>query len=52
MSPSKSIFIRLEAVTVEADDCDPTTAIATIGYQLVATRQRERVTLTFTLTPS
>jgi len=44
--------IRLEAVTVEADVREPSTAVATIEYQLVATRQRERVSLTLMLTPS
>lgn len=41
--------IRLEAVTVESDARDASTAIATIEYRLVATRQRERVSLTVTL---
>jgi hypothetical protein len=41
--------IRVEAVTVEADVRDPSAAIATIEYRLVATRQRERVSLTVTL---
>ena len=43
--------IRLEAVTVEADARDPSAAIATIEYRLVATQQRERVSLTVTLGP-
>lgn len=41
--------IRVEAVTVETDDRDPSAAIATIEYRLVATQQRERVSLTVTL---
>lgn len=41
--------IRVEAVTVEADNRDPSAAIATIEYRLVATQQRERVSLTVTL---
>ncbi len=41
--------IRVEAVTVEADARDPSVAVATIEYRLVATRQRERVSLAVTL---
>lgn len=41
--------IRVEAVNVETDDRDPSAAIATIEYRLVATQQRERVSLTVTL---
>ena len=41
--------IRIEAVTVAADTRDPAAAIATIEYRLVATQQRERVSLTVTL---
>ena len=44
--------IRLESVTVAADERDPSTAIATIEYRLVATQQRERVSLSVTLGPA
>ncbi len=41
--------IRVEDVTVEQDERDPGAAIATIYYRLVATQQRERVSLVVTL---
>jgi phage baseplate assembly protein W len=37
--------IQVEAVDVAADPADPQAAIATIGYRLVATGARERVSL-------
>jgi len=41
--------IQVETVTVEQDARDPGTAVATIQYRLVATQQRERVSLIVTL---
>lgn len=41
--------IRVEAVTVEPDPRDAAAVIATVEYRLVATQQRERVSLTVTL---
>ncbi len=41
--------IQVEAVTVDADPGDAATAIATIEYRLVATRQLERVSLSLSL---
>ncbi len=37
--------INVESVVVEPDQADPQAALATITYQLVATRQRERLSL-------
>jgi len=37
--------VRVESVVVEADRAEPQAAVATITYQLVATRQRERLSL-------
>jgi len=41
--------VRVESVVVDADPDDPRAAVATITYQLVATRARERVSLTLIL---
>lgn len=41
--------VRVESVTVEADPADPEAALATIVYRLVATQQRERITLSVSL---
>jgi phage baseplate assembly protein W len=41
--------IQVEAVTVEQDPRDSAAAVATIQYHLVATQQRERVSLVVTL---
>ena len=38
--------IRVESISVEADERDPQAAIATITYRLVATQVVERVSLT------
>jgi phage baseplate assembly protein W len=42
--------ITVESVAVEADESDPQAAIATITYRLVATRARESVSLSVSLT--
>lgn len=42
--------ISVESVTVEPDDADPQSAVATINYRLVATRAQESVTLSVALT--
>ncbi|HYG58649.1 MAG TPA: GPW/gp25 family protein [Symbiobacteriaceae bacterium] len=42
--------IRVESITVEPDPENGRAAIATITYQLVATRDRERVSLSVDLT--
>jgi phage baseplate assembly protein W len=42
--------ISVESVAVEADAEDPQAAVATISYRLVATRARESVTLSVSLT--
>lgn len=42
--------IRLESVAVDPDPNDPQAAVATIHYRLVANQQRERVTLSVSLT--
>jgi phage baseplate assembly protein W len=41
--------VRVESVQVEADPRDAEAALATIVYRLVATRQRERLTLSVPL---
>ena len=41
--------IRVESVSVDADQTDPQAAVATITYKLVATQALERVSLTVTL---
>jgi phage baseplate assembly protein W len=41
--------LKIEAVSVEADPEEPTGAVATITYRLVATQARERVSLQVTL---
>lgn len=41
--------VRVESVTVEADPDDAEAAVATVVYRLVATQQRERLTLTVSL---
>lgn len=41
--------IAVEAVAVEPDPADPQSAVATISYQLVSTRARERVSLSVAL---
>ncbi len=41
--------ITVESVKVDPDSDDPEAAIATITYKLVATRARERVSLSVTL---
>jgi phage baseplate assembly protein W len=43
--------IALESVDVDPDANDPEAAVATIHYKLVATQQRERVTLSVSLAP-
>jgi phage baseplate assembly protein W len=43
--------IALESVDVDPDAKDPEAAVATIQYKLVATQQRERVTLSVALAP-
>ena len=43
--------IALESVDVDPDAGDPEAAVATIQYKLVATQQRERVTLSVALAP-
>ena len=43
--------IALESVDVDPDAKDPEAAVATIQYKLVATQQRERVTLSVSLAP-
>jgi phage baseplate assembly protein W len=42
--------ISVESVAVEPDADDPQAAVATISYRLVATRARESVTLSVSLT--
>lgn len=42
--------IQVESVSVDVDPSDDQAAIATIAYRLVATRARERVTLSVSLT--
>lgn len=41
--------VRVESVTVEADPDDAEAAVATVVYRLVATQQRERLSLTVSL---
>ena len=41
--------MRIESVNVEPDGTDPQAAIATITYKLVATQNRERISLAITL---
>jgi uncharacterized protein len=41
--------IAVESVAVEPDEGDPTSAVATVTYRLVATATRERVRLNVTL---
>jgi phage baseplate assembly protein W len=41
--------LKIESVSVEADPEEPSGAIATITYRLVATQARERVSLNVTL---
>lgn len=41
--------IRLDSVLVEPDPNDPEAALASIAYRLVATQQRERLTLSVSL---
>jgi phage baseplate assembly protein W len=41
--------VKVETVTVEQDERDAVAAVATIQYRLVATQQRERVSVTLTL---
>lgn len=41
--------VRVESVLVEADPADDDAALATIVYRLVATQQRERLTLSVSL---
>jgi phage baseplate assembly protein W len=43
--------IALESVDVDPDAKDPEAAVATKHYKLVATQQRERVTLSVSLAP-
>jgi phage baseplate assembly protein W len=42
--------IMVDSVTVEADASDPQAAVATINYRLVATRAKESVSLSVSLT--
>lgn len=41
--------VRVESVRVDADPEDPEAALATIFYRLIATQQRERLTLSVSL---
>jgi phage baseplate assembly protein W len=41
--------LKVESITVEPDPEEPTGAVATITYRLVATQARERVSLNVTL---
>ena len=41
--------LKVESITVEPDPGEPTGAVATITYRLVATQARERVSLNVTL---
>ena len=41
--------LRVESVVVDEDPDDPRSAIATVTYTLVATQQRERVSLSVTV---